>query len=108
MKQPNEAFYKSINTLDVKSQYGDSFLELSRIIELHDPMALLLYGIEGEYDPEVASVLIQLNKDLTMQDVHDLVFNDFTYWFEPIAGKKEAYKDLSKAIYNWTLNADLP
>jgi hypothetical protein len=107
MKQPNEDFYKTINTADVKSQYGDSFLELSRLIELHDPMELLIYDIEGEYDPEVATILVQLNKDLIEQEVHDLVFNDFTHWFKPVAGEKEKYKELSAAIYNWMLKADL-
>jgi hypothetical protein len=108
MKQQEESFYKTINTADIKSQYGDSFLELSRILELYDPMELLIYDIEGEYDPEVASILVQLNKDLTKQEVHDLVYNDFTYWFKPVAGDKEKYKELSDALYNWMLKADLP
>ena len=108
MKQQEESFYKTINTADIKSQYGASFLELSRILELHDPMELLIYDIEGEYDPEVASILVQLNKDLTKQEVHDLVFNDFTYWFKPVAGDKEKYKELSDALYNWMLKTDLP
>jgi hypothetical protein len=51
MKQQEESFYKTINTADVKSQYGNSFLELSRLIELHDPMELFIYDIAGEYDP---------------------------------------------------------
>ncbi len=107
MKQPNEAYYKSINPADVKSQYSISFIELRTIIEKYDPMNLMQFGIEGEYDPEVASILIQLNKNLTEQEVHDLVFNDFTHWFKPVAGEKEKYKELSAAIYNWTLKADL-
>ena len=107
MNHPDETFYKTINTAAVKSLYGDSFLELSRIIELQDPMELLIYDIEGEYDPEVASILVQLNKDLTKQEVHDLVFNDFTYWFKPIAGDKEHYIELSDAVYNWMIKSDL-
>ena len=46
--------------------------------------------------------------DLTKQEVHDLVFNDFTYWFKPVAGDKEKYKELSDALYNWMLKTDLP
>jgi hypothetical protein len=107
MKQQEEFFYKSIDTNLVKSQYAEVFLELRSIVELHDPMQLKQYETEGEYDPEVASILVQLNKDLTEQDVHDLVFGDFTYWFKPVAGEKENYKEISEAIFAWIKKTEL-
>jgi hypothetical protein len=107
MKQQMEEFYLSINSNAVKKQEGEVFLELRRLIDLHDPMQLTQYGIESEYDPETASILIQLNKELTKEDVHDLVINDFTYWFDPKIVKSEKFKDLSDAIYNWMMSAKL-
>lgn len=107
MKQQTEEFYLSINSNAVKKQEGAVFLELRRLIDLHDPMDLTKYGIESEYDPETASILIQLNKELTKEDVHELVLNDFQYWFDPIVFKKEQIKDLADAIYNWMLSAKL-
>ena len=101
MNQRKKSFYETINTNDIKSHYGELFLELREIINLHGPIGLAKYGVEDEYDPETASILIQLNKDLSQVQVHELVYQDFTYWFDPVAGKKENYIDLSAAIYNW-------
>ena len=101
MNQRKKSFYKTINIDDGKSHYGELFLELRTIIHLHDPIDIAKYGMEDEYDPETASILIQLNKDLSQVQVHELVYQDFTYWFDPVAGKKENYIDLSAAIYNW-------
>ena len=107
MKQQIEEFYLSINSNAVKKQEGAVFLELRELIDLHDPMDLGKYGAESEYDPETASILIQLIKELTKEDIHELVLNDFKYWFDPIVVKKEQIKDLADAIYNWMKKAKL-
>jgi hypothetical protein len=107
MNQQEKLFYKSIDINLVKSQYGEVFLELRKIIELHDPMQLNQYETEGEYDPETASILIQLQNNFVLQEVHDLVYNDFSFWFEDIVGQKENYKELSDAIYAWIKNTEI-
>ena len=107
MNQRKKSFYKTINTDDVKSHYGELFLELRMIINLHDPIGLSKYGLADEYDPETASILVQLNNDLSEVQVHELVYQDFKYWFNPVAGKKEKYKDLSSDIYKWLKQVDL-
>jgi hypothetical protein len=107
MNQRKKIFYKDLKTQDVKMNFGDYFLSLRRIINDYDPMDLLRYGREDEYDPETASILSQLNNDLTLEQVHDLVFHDFRYWFQPLAVKKAKYRSLSVAIYNWMNQIDL-
>ena len=107
MNQQEELFYKSIDTNLVKSQFAEVFLELRKIIELHDPMQLMKFETEAEYDPETASILLQLQKDLTLDEVHDLVYKDFCYWFEPVVGQKENFKEISAAIYLWMKTAAL-
>jgi hypothetical protein len=101
MNQRKKSFYETINTNDIKSRYSELFLELRIIVNFHDLIGLVKYRIAGEYDPETASILAQLNNDLSQVQFHKLVYQDFKYWFEPVAGKKENYKDLSAAIYNW-------
>jgi hypothetical protein len=107
MKQRKKSFYKTINTNDIKSHYGKLFLELRSLIHRHDPIDIAKYGMEDEYDPETASILVQLNNNLSQVQVHELVYQDFMYWFNPVAGKKEKYKDLSSAIYKWLKQVDL-
>lgn len=107
MNQQEKHFYQSIDTSLIKSQFGDVFLELREIIELHDPMRLTQYDVVGEYDPETASILIQLRKDLTQEEVHDLVYTDFSFWFEDVVGQKEDYNELSEAIYAWMMKTQL-
>jgi len=108
MKQQKKSFYKSLDIKKVKSQYGDLFVELRGIIDFYDTTNLKKYGVAEEYDPETASILIQLNKELNQKQVYDLIYNDFRYWFEVVAGKKENYKELAEAIYKWMIKVEFP
>lgn len=101
MNQRKKSFYRTINTNDIKSHYGELFLELRTIVNLDNLAGLAKYGIVDEYDPETTFILVKLNNALSKVQFHELVFHDFTYWFEPVACKNENYKDLSAAIFNW-------
>jgi hypothetical protein len=48
-----------------------------------------------------------LNKNLNQEQLLELVYQEFKYWFDPIAGKKENYENLSEAIYNWMKSVSL-
>jgi len=99
MNQRKKSFSETIITHNVKSHYGKLFLELKSIIHLHAPQDIAKQGME-EYEPKTDSILVQLNRDLSQNQVHELVYHDFTYWFDPVEDKKENYKDLSVAIFN--------
>lgn len=106
-KQYAESMKDPLFALDidsVKTSYGDRFLKLRTIINQHDPIGLLDIGApEDEYESEVKTILVQLDYDMTEQQVHNLIYQEFLRWFgdESTAGPKEAYKDLATDIYNW-------
>ncbi len=88
----------------VKSEYGDRFMELRTIINQHDPISLLDIGApEDEYESEVKTIIVQLKDDMTQQQVHDLIYQEFLRWFddESTAGPKESYKKLAIDIHKW-------
>ena len=95
-------------TLDldsVKSKKGVKFMELQTIINRHDPIGLIDMGApEDEYEPEVKTIIVQLDSKMTEEQVHNLVYQEFLRWFddESTTGPRDAYKELAKDIYNWT------
>lgn len=94
----------TMNLDSVKSKYGNSFNELRTIINQHDPIGLIDLGApDDEYESEVKTIIVQLDKEMTEQQVHDLVYNEFLRWFNEAstAGSKDAYKELSNEIYKW-------
>lgn len=94
----------ALNIDSVKSKYGEKFMELRAIINHHDPIGLINIGApDDEYDSEVKTIIVQLKSDLTEEQIHDLIYEEFLRWFnnESTTGQKSAYKELTKDIYNW-------
>ena len=88
----------------VKSNHGDRFSGLRAIINRHDPIGLLKIGAaEDEYEAEVKTIIVQLDGDMTEQQVHDLIYQEFLRWFEDesTAGPKVAYQELATDIHVW-------
>ncbi|MDE0561988.1 hypothetical protein OU792_18470 [Algoriphagus sp. NF] len=106
-RQYAESMKDALLVLDldsVKSSHGDRFLELSSIINQHDPIGLLKIGApEDEYEPEIKTIIVQLDKDMTEQQVHDLIYQEFLRWFEDesTTGPKESYGELAVDIHKW-------
>ena len=98
MNKANEIGFK------LKKELGDGFYELRTIINKHDPIGLIQSGApEDEYDAEVKTIIIQIVNGLTKEQIHDIVFNEFSSWFnfyESIVGPKDKYHDLAVDIYN--------
>ena len=93
---------KKLDQKAVEAKYGRRFNELGKIIEKHDPMGFMAFeGMKGEYDLEVKTIIVQLEKDMSVEEVHNLVFQEFVRWFEEAAGEKEAYKELAKEVWEW-------
>ncbi len=100
MKDPLMAL--DINS--VKKQFEGTFLELRAIINKHDPLGLIGIGAPlDEYEPEVKTIIVQFKNRQSLNEIHDLVYNEFLRWFEDEStiGPKEAYKNLVMDIYNW-------
>lgn len=90
----------------VKFSHGDRFSELRTIINKHDPIGLLDIGApEDEYEAEIKTIIVQLDHNMTEQQIHDLVYEEFLRWFEDdsTTGPKEAYKKLATDIHEWMI-----
>ena len=87
----------------VMKQFKNKFFELREIINEHDPVMLIGLGAPGnEYDPEVKTIIVQLDSINTVEGIQDLVYKEFRRWFgEPVIGKKESFLELAEDIYKW-------
>lgn len=96
----------ALNLDSVKSKHGDKFMELRTIVNRYDPIGLIDIGApEDEYESEVKTIIVQLYRNMTEQQIHDLVYKEFMRWFDndaSTAGPKDAYKELAEDICNWT------
>ena len=94
----------ALNLDSVKTKYGEKFTQLRAIINRHDPIRLIKIGApEYEYDSEVKTIIVQITSEMTMQQIHDLIHQEFIRWFndESTTGQKSSYKELAKDVYNW-------
>jgi hypothetical protein len=90
----------ALDMLKVKADYGDRFKELRSIINEYDPIGLIDIGAPSdEYDPEVKTIIVQLKNEMTKQEVHELVYQEFQRWFG--MGEREDYEELAAAIFEW-------
>jgi hypothetical protein len=100
---------KTIDHIKVVHVYGDLFYALRLIINEYNPMNFgHLEVAPDEYNPEVATIIAQLNQQMTMAEVHQVVFHDFNLFFTPIRLSKAKFLELSNAIYLWLQEITLP
>lgn len=56
---------------------------------------------EDEYDPEVRSILPRLKDARSVDDVQQIVHEEFVRWFgDDIAGPADAYADLASGAWS--------
>jgi hypothetical protein len=85
----------------IRNKYGYKFSELREIVNNNDPTGLISMGAPiDEYEPEVKTIIVQLDNTNDENEVLDLVFSEFEKWFGD-AGRKENYLKLANDIYNW-------
>lgn len=100
-------FRRTLVKLDLQlvlSTFGEDFYALRSIVNKYDPVGLLDDGYPGdEYDPEVKTIIVQLIKHMSVDQVYDLVINEFRCWFyeEVTDGCEEKYRQLSVDIHEW-------
>jgi hypothetical protein len=91
----------------LKSQFGQLFTEIEQILFRHDPIGIAFVDNENvadnpdEYAPEVGTILPRLATAKSATDVTDIVYEEFTHWFDDkeTAGSKAKYKALSTEIW---------
>lgn len=95
---------RHLNLDSVKEEYGKDFMELREIVNRHDPIDLLGKGApEDEYDPEVKTLIVSLDRSMSEEAVHDRIYHEFRRWFgsRSTTGPKEQYRAMSEEIHQW-------
>ncbi len=95
------------NRMRLKSQFGPFFTEVEQILFRHDPIGIAFVDDENvrdnpdEYATEVGTILPRLKTAKSAADVTDIVYEEFTRWFddEETLGPKAKYRSLSDEIW---------
>lgn len=77
-----------MNRQEIKQQYGQLYLDIEEILFRYDPVGINFKENTDEYDPEVDTILPRLKDAKSVDDVHDIVYEEFVKWFEQVAGDK--------------------
>jgi hypothetical protein len=97
-------FIKKLGVSWVADHYGSSFFELMDIINKYDPIDLLSMGCpSNEYDLEIATIIVQLNHEMTVEEICEVVKEDFALWFGVSSVKDhiERYLPMATDIHEW-------
>lgn len=101
-KEKIKCLSKTIDIYKVREAYGDLFYALRAFVNDRNPMDFYhLEALPDEYDPEVATIIIQLHQRMTKEEIYDLVSQEFNRWFKPIPISKVACLELSIDIFAW-------
>lgn len=85
---------------ELKRQYGGLFESISTALFRDDPMGINFETNTDEYEPEVGTILPRLRTCKSEQDVLNVVYEEFTKWFDPASvGPKERYTKVSAEIW---------
>ncbi len=108
-KKKAKCLSKTLDIYKVIEVYGDLFYALRAIISKHNPIDFgHLEDQPDEYDPEVATIIVQLRQQMSKDEIYNLVVQEFNRWFEPIPISKVACLELSIDIFAWYTEITLP
>ena len=97
-------FIKKLGVRMMADHYGTYFYELMDIINKYDPLNLLRIGCpENEYDLEVSTIIVQLNHEMSVEEICDLVKEDFVMWFgvSSVMSHIDRFQPMAKDIHDW-------
>lgn len=103
-------FIKKLGVRWVIDHYGSSFYELMDIFNKYDPAILYWGGCPpNEYDLEVATIIIQLNHEMSVQEICNVVKEDLAFWFgvDVVMLYIDRYPPMVKEIHEWMRNGGL-
>ena len=94
----------------LRREYGTLYDVVAEILFRHDPVGINFETNTYEYEPEVDTILPRLRDCRSVEDVTEVVQQEFVYWFgEEIAGPKEGFREAAEEIWRvWSLRSDSP
>lgn len=87
------------------TRYQHLVAAVERAINEADPVGLLEIGAPAdEYSPEIRTILPRLARVERVDDVTDVLLEEFTRWFDlGIAGPRDAYEAPARRIWDAVL-----
>ena len=85
----------------LKRQYGELFASISDALFKADPAGINFETNADEYEAEAATIIPRLSAAQSAEDVQNIVYEEFFYWFSGTAGPKDNYAAVAAEI--WTL-----
>jgi hypothetical protein len=83
----------------LKAQFGPAYESLLRVLFEEDAEGLNFGDNTDEYDPEVRTILPRLANCSSVDDVQDVVSEEFRRWFGPApVERRAAYRRLAERI----------
>jgi hypothetical protein len=100
---------EKIDVFKVREAYGELYYALRTFVNNRNPMNFYhLENSPGEYNPEVATIIIQLRQQMTKVEIHDLVVQEFKRWFGEGLFSNVSCMQLSNDIYTWLAEVTIP
>ena len=96
-------FLIDLDLKEVKQSHADIFFSVREIISKHDPIGLMAIGApEDEYDPEVKTIVYQIKNVHTLEQIQDLLHQEFMRWLneKSIVGERESYLEMAKDLHH--------
>ena len=84
----------------LRSEYGELYDRVSRILFKRDPIGINFEDNTDEYEPEVDTILPRLRSCASAEDVQRVVHEEFCRWFDADqAGPLESYEGIGRDIW---------
>jgi hypothetical protein len=83
----------------VKRQYGKLVASISEALFKADPAGINFETNTDEYEPEATTIIPRLRTAQSAEDVQNIVYEEFLYWFGGTAGTKDNYAAVAAEIW---------
>ncbi len=84
----------------LKDQYGVLFDNIASLLFDADPIGINFEFNTDEYEPEVGTILPRLRSATSVQDVEEIIHEEFCRWFSlEGAGSREKYQSVAAKIW---------
>ena len=84
---------------ELKKNQPELFQAVSQVMFKHDLMEINYETNTDEYDSEAGTVIPRLKDCRSVNDVGDVLFEEFSRWFNKSAGKRHQYNELANDIW---------
>lgn len=84
---------------EARRRYGALFDNVSAILFRLDPMGINFDVNTDEYDPEARTILPRLTACQSENDVLEVVYSEFQFWFGDCTGPATGFRDAANEIW---------